>query len=360
MTAPATADAVRRATVMLLVTTLLWGTSFPLIKIWQTAAAEAGLDELSASCTLIALRMLPAFVLLAACQRHLLRSTPRERAIGGLLGIVFFVASVFQMWGLAWTSPALGAFITSLGSAWAPLLAWVFFGIRVARWTLLGLGLGVGGTVILGMDPDAEWLLGPGEALTLASSLLFGVQIVLLDRLGRGVRASHLTLSFFGVAGLLAVGLSFGWELGTHKVTPWLAATGSLLAQPKVLLVVVVLTLLPTVLSFHWMNVYQPQVSAGRAALIYLTEPVFAACFSIPMGLDTLTGRLLLGGALVLVGNVLVEWRMLARSGDVQPVREAVRQPHLQQAAHADPPECHEIPPPATGEGQPGQSVNHR
>jgi hypothetical protein len=122
---------------------------------------------------------------------------------------------------------------------------------------------------------------------------------------------------------------------------------------------VVVLTLLPTVLSFHWMNTYQPQVSAGRAALIYLTEPLFAACFSIPAGLDTLTGRLLLGGALVLLGNVLVEWRTLLISGDVQRMREAVRQPQLEEAADADPPAPQETPRPALGGGELGDAVDH-
>ena len=308
------ADSVRRATFMLLLTTLLWGLSFPLVKTWQNAVAEEGvLDELLASLTLIAVRMLPAFAILAVCQRHLLKSSLREHAVGGLLGVVFLAGSVLQLWGLAWTSPALSAFITSLGSAWAPLLAWLCFGVRVARWTLLGLAVGVAGTAVLGTEGQTRWLLGPGEALTLLSSLLFGVQIVLLDRLGRTVRASHLTLSFFGLSGVLALGLAVAWAGRGPGLGAWLNATVALLARPKVLTVVVLLTLLPTVLSFHWMNTYQPQVSAGRAALIYLTEPVFAACFSIPVGFDTLTGRLFLGGILVLLGNVLAEWRTLTR-----------------------------------------------
>jgi drug/metabolite transporter (DMT)-like permease len=59
--------------------------------------------------------------------------------------------------------------------------------------------------------------------------------------------------------------------------------------------------------AFHWMNVYQPRVSAGRAALIYLLEPVFAAAFSVAWGYDALTARLFLGGSLILGGNLLIE-----------------------------------------------------
>lgn len=302
--------AVRRATAMLLLTTLLWGLSFPLVKMWQNAAAQERLGgELLASFTLIALRMLPAVVILIVLQPQLLRSTVREHAVGSLLGLVFFSGFFLQMWGLAWTSPALSAFITSLGCAWAPLLAWVCFGDRVARWTLLGLAVAVGGTAVLGLDSGTLWGLGAGEALTLLASLLFGVQILLLDRLGRTVRASHLSLSFFGVAGILALALAVAWAARGSGVGAWLSGTQTLLAEPAVLTTVVLLTLFPTVLSFYWMNTYQPQVSATRAAIIYLLEPVFAACFSIPLGLDELTMRLMLGGTLVLAGNLLAEWK---------------------------------------------------
>ena len=209
-------------------------------------------------------------------------------------------------------SPALSAFITSLGSAWAPLLAWLCFGVRVARWTLLGLVVGLAGTVVLGTEGQTRWVLGPNEILTLLSSILFGVQIAPLDRLGRTVRASHLTLSFFGVAGVLALGLALARAGRGPGLTVWLNGSMALLARPRIL-AVVLLTLLPTILRFYWMSTYQPQLSAGRAALVYLTEPVFAACFSIPVGLDTLTGRLLVGGVLVLSGNAIAEWKTLGR-----------------------------------------------
>jgi len=303
----------RRAAAMLVLVNLFWGLSFPLVKVWQNEARDEPGDKLLASCTLIALRMLPALAILAAVQPQLLRSTRREWAVGGLLGTVFFAGFALQMWGMAWTTPALSAFITSLGSAWAPMLAWLCFGIRVARWTVLGLVVAVGGTVVLGLDPGVGWGLGPGEALTVVASLLFGVQIVLLDRLGKTVRAPHLSVAFFGVSGVLALGLAVGRAASGPGVGEWAQGTLDLLARPRPLLAMGLLILLPTVLSFYWMNTYQPHVSTGRAALIYLLEPVFAACFSIPFGLDALTWRLALGGALILAGNVLVEWRTLTR-----------------------------------------------
>ena len=55
------------------------------------------------------------------------------------------------------------------------------------------------------------------------------------------------------------------------------------------------------------MTTYQPHVTATRAALIYLLEPVFGSLLSVLWGHDEPSVRLLLGGGLILGGNLLVE-----------------------------------------------------
>jgi drug/metabolite transporter (DMT)-like permease len=300
---------VRRATVALLLTTFFWGLSFPLVKTWQLAADQAEVGKLLASFTLIALRMLPALALLIIVQPHLLtRATVREHASGALLGTVFFAGFVLQMWALALeTSPAVSAFVTSLGSVWAPLLGWLVYREPVGRLTLAGLGVAAGGVAVLSFRVGDTLTVGTGELLTLAASLLFGVQLLLLDRLGRGCRAEHLSVGFFGAAGLWALAGALAWAAGGDGTTLWLERTGSVLGQPALLASVVAMILLPTVLAFHWMNTYQPSVPASRAALIYLLESPIAALLSIPWGYDEPTARLFVGGGLVLAGNLLVE-----------------------------------------------------
>ena len=64
------------------------------------------------------------------------------------------------------------------------------------------------------------------------------------------------------------------------------------------------------------MNVYQPQISANRAALIYLLEPVFAAMFSVALGHESFTLYLFIGGSLILGGNLLVELPGWLRHGN--------------------------------------------
>ncbi len=294
---------------MLVLTTLFWGASFPLVKNWQEAARDCPGGEGVASFTLIALRMGLSFLLLAAWQpRCFFQPTRREHAVGLVVGLAFFVAFSLQVLGLAHTSPARSAFFTCLGGAWVPIIMAIVFRIRVSRLTIAGIGLAVVGAAVLGIQLDDGIHLGWGDSLTVASSLFFALQIVLLDRLGHSVRSEHITVSLLAITGLL----SFGCTLLLAAASPggivgWLRWLENTLSNIWVLLDLAALTLFATVLAFHWMNQYQPAVGASRAALIYFLEPVFAAVFSVAWGHDRVTERLIAGGAFILAGNLLVE-----------------------------------------------------
>lgn len=295
-------------TLMLVAVTLLWGLSFPLMKTWQEAARGCPAGVAGAAFTFIAVRMVIALVGLALfLPRLFLVPTRREWEVGVLLGCVFFLGFALQVLGLAWTTPAMSAFITSLGSAWVPLLAWLWFGIRLRGVVLVGMSLGVAGTVILGMTDLNGGGLGVGEALTVLASGVFAAEILLLDRLGRTVQSAHLTVPFLGTTGLLAVALAEASAGATAGLPAWWAWTVAMLANVAVLRAVLLLAFFSTVLAFHWMNVYQPRVSATRAALVYLLEPVFGTAFSVCLGQDVLTFWLVLGGGLILAGNLVVE-----------------------------------------------------
>jgi drug/metabolite transporter (DMT)-like permease len=293
---------------MLVLVTLLWGLSFPLMKTWQETARTPPAGVAVAVFTFIAVRMGLALVALAFfLPRLYVKPTRRELRAGALLGCIFFLGFALQVLGLAWTTPAMSAFITSLGSAWVPLLAWLWFGIRLRGIVLLGMSLGVSGTVILGMTDLNGGGLGPGEALTILASWVFAAEILVLDRLGRTVQSAHLTVPFLGMTGLLATLLAVVCAGSGAGLEAWWTWTVSMLENGAVLRDVLLLAFFSTVLAFHWMNVYQPRVSATRAALIYLLEPVFGTAFSILLGRDALTIWLVLGGGLILGGNLVVE-----------------------------------------------------
>jgi drug/metabolite transporter (DMT)-like permease len=300
---------------MLVIITLLWGLSFPLVKDWQTAAANCPGGQIVSSLTLIGLRMIAALLVMAIfAPRLFLLPSWRDHGVGALVGVVAFGGFIFQVVGQARTTPAMCAFITSLSSAWVPLVAFFALREKVSLITLLGLLLGVLGSAFLAINEGGGLSLAGGEVLTLVATLFFAVQILLIAHLGRTVKPGNFTMSFFVTIALSACLLNVGFVM----TGPGVAASWSWLVEmfknPKVLWALALLTVFSTILTFHWMNVYQPRVSANRAAIVYLLEPVFAAMFSVALGHESLTLFLLVGGGLILGGNCLVELPGLLRN----------------------------------------------
>jgi drug/metabolite transporter (DMT)-like permease len=299
-----------RASWMLILVTLLWGLSFVLMKNWQNQAEACPAGVVLSSSTLIAWRMLIALAMLALVAPGLFRqATIKEHAAGALIGCVFYLGFVLQVSGLRYTTPALSAFITSLGSAWVPVLAWLFFRIPVRPLIVLGLMAGVGGTALLAGGTDetySSWHWGPGEILTLLSSILFAVEILLLDRLGKHVESAHITVGFMAMSCLLATIVALATAAAQQSFTQSARWAADMLATGSVLRDLILLGVVSTAMAFHWMNKYQPRLTPTRAALIYLLEPLFAALFAVAAGYDSITLRMLAGCSLILGGNLLV------------------------------------------------------
>ena len=188
-----------------------------------------------------------------------------------------------------------------------PLLAFACLRLPIAWATWFGLIVGGAGLVVLGLDPSQGWTLGRGEGLTFLSSIIFAVFILLLDRLGRSVRSSQLALGLIALGGLPAVPLAVGVTAAGPGVDVWLRWVIEMLRDPWVLKDIVLMTILSTVIATILMSTFQPRVSASRAALIYLFEPVFAATLSVLLRHDVVTVRLIAGCGLILGANALVE-----------------------------------------------------
>src|SRR5262249_36742825 len=113
---------------MLIISTVLWGGSFPLTKYWQIHTQDCPGGPVIASLTLLASRTVLALVLFAVLKPGLFTlPNRRELLIGCLLGFINFLGCFVQVLGLAWTTPTLSGFLTSLASAWVPLLAFLLF-----------------------------------------------------------------------------------------------------------------------------------------------------------------------------------------------------------------------------------------
>src|SRR5262249_35934077 len=117
--------------------------------------------------------------------------------------------------------------------------------------------------------------------------------------------SQHLALGLIAVGGLPGLPLAATISANQGDFHLWLDWLGATLSDRALVRYLVLLTLLSTVIGTFLLAAFQPRVPASTGALIYLTEPVFAAVISVLLGHDEVTQRLLIGGILILGGNVL-------------------------------------------------------
>jgi len=307
-----------RAVLMLVLTTLFWGLSFPLVK--AIALAHAAVLPASSNWFITACSVAPRFllgtaVLLLVLGRRLRTFTRLELKQGGLIGLAVGAGMLFQNDGLQFTSASTSAFLTQIYSVMIPL--WIAWRLRrrPPGIVLLCCALVLPGVAILGRFDFRTLHLGRGEVETLVSSVFFMMQIFLLERKEFAAnRALPVTLVMFVTAAVLFSGLALAtaphpadvlvpWTSG-----PWLGFTG-------------LLTLFCTLGAFVLMNTWQPKITATEAGLIYCVEPVFTALMAlfVPAWLsawgrlhypnEQVTWHLLVGGGLITGANVLIQLR---------------------------------------------------
>ncbi|MDG2124080.1 MAG: DMT family transporter [Verrucomicrobiales bacterium] len=293
------AEAWWRVPLLVLVCAVLWGSAFPGIKyVYGEWGSEVGLEVRLA---FAGFRFMLAGLMLVPLRGNPLVAVSSETWRGLVLLALSqtFVQYVLFYTGLAVSGGILGSLLVSAGSFWWVLLAPLILKTpRPTRLQWAGLVLCAVGMALAVWRPGAgagDPLLGAG--CFLGSSFSGAVGVVMMAKLGAGVRPTHATsLSLFSGGVLLALCGVRGWgdffglmEVKTTVVTVYLAAvSASAFALWNTLV-----------------KQYSANLLAGYRFLIPLSGVVLSAVF-IPgeaVGLGTFLGGLLVVGAVVVVNR---------------------------------------------------------
>lgn len=271
------------ATLALLSVTASWGSTFFLIK--DLLDRVPTLDFLAVRFAIAGL------VMLAVAHRSVLALSRQAWRRAGVLGAVYGVAQILQTAGLAHTPASVSGFVTGMYVVFTPLLAAVLLRSRITGLTwcaVLVAALGLGVLTLQGVS------VGYGEAITLISAVLYALHIVALGAWSTSREA--LGLSVVQLLVIAAVCLAATAPDGIvlpERTSDWVSVVYMALVAGAVALV-----------AQTWA---QSQLSPTRSAIVMSMEPVFATLFAVALGGESLTTRMLLGGALVLAAMLLVE-----------------------------------------------------
>jgi drug/metabolite transporter (DMT)-like permease len=208
---------------------------------------------------------------------------------GSIAGLLLFAGYITQTIGLQYTESSTSAFITGLYAIFTPVIEAIVRRRLPPLGVCLGIVVATGGLFLL---TGAELTFGRGELLTLACAVAFASWIVY-----QGGYANRLhAIPFVTVQMAVLAGVSM----------PFTAATG-LGELTGLALFAAAFTGVACSSAALSLQLYgQRRISPSRAALILLTEPVFAGIVGYLAG-ERLGALKLTGAAIILVGIAISE-----------------------------------------------------
>lgn len=304
----------QRARQMLIVACSTWGLSFPVVKALTMAqlASVPGADTwFLCGVTMVARFAIAALIVFAVLLRGSIRCTRAEFFQGLGVGIFGGLGMVFQVDGLGYTTASTSAFLTQGTVITIPITKALLHHELPSRRAFGCVLLALVGVAVLSQLDVAHMSLGRGEAETLIAALFFTGHILWLERpCFAGNDSRKVSLVMFATIAVITLPMILSKPM---QAVQSLSSGGAWLC--------LALLVGPCTLgSFLWMNRWQPFVSATTAGLIYCLEPVFASLFalvlpgllSLSMGIryanETVTLPMLLGGGLILLANVFMQW----------------------------------------------------
>ncbi len=273
------------ATLLLVAITAVWGSTFFLIR--DVVRVLSPTDFLAVRFTIAAAAMVAVF------WRPMLALTKREVQIGVGLGMLYAVAQILQTVGLSHTEASRSGFITGTYVVLTPIFSAILLRDRIPRATWLAVLMATAGLATLSLNGLGAGF-GLGEGVTLLAAAVYALHIIGLGRYSSPAAAAGLSaVQMVAIAAVsLVAAAPGGIELPTGR-GGWTS--------------VLYMALIAGAVAIWAQTWAQSHLSATRAAIVMTLEPVFAAGFAVALGGESLTSRMLLGGAMVLAAMYTVE-----------------------------------------------------
>ncbi|MBQ1252199.1 MAG: DMT family transporter [Firmicutes bacterium] len=277
--------------IALLTTALIWGSGFIGVDFCLEAGLTPGLINM--------LRFLiGAAALLIVVNKKILRITKGELKTGLIAGLFFFIGFHFQAIGMQTIEVSSNALLTATNLLMVPFICRLVFREAIALRVYIAVFTCFFGIAVLNWS-DSGFTLSAGDILTLLCAFGFACHIAYLGAAGKGKDSTNLTFVQLLTVGVLSAVYFIFFEPAAVTVTRPALATGAVLY----------LAFLPTALCLFLQTFGQSRTSTSKSAILLSLESLFGAAFSVLLGLEPLTVNLLVGGSIIFLSVLWLEWR---------------------------------------------------
>ncbi len=275
-----------RAELLLLATTLVWGSTFVIVK--------GSLDDAS-PLFFITLRFLFASAILFLIFHKKIRSmTTSAMKSGIVLGVLLYIGFAVQTVGLQYTTASKSAFFTGMLVVFTPIALFIVEKRLPMLGNIIGVILSALGLFLLTSPEGSAFNIG--DALTLLCAILFGFYIVYLDVVSQRDDRDVLTFMQLFVCAVLGIISVLLFEDVRFSFNSDLISS------------LLYLTIFATILTTWIQNRFQGDTTPTRAAVIFTLEPVIAATFAYYVRAEVLGTVGLVGAGIIIIGLLISEF----------------------------------------------------
>ncbi|ASG67469.1 membrane protein [Francisella halioticida] len=279
----------RKAILALFVVTILWGATFPLIKI-SLAYISPGLFvafRLGLSCLLF----IP--VIIKSNFKHKKYLLKVGAIFGSLEGLSFY----FQTHGLYTISSSESAFLTALSVIMIPFIASIFKLDRLTIYSVIASLVSLLGIYALSGASFSNFTIG--YLWSVLCALAYALSVVYLSY---ETRKNHNTEVFKDLRLLIILQIIFGIPI------PLISDIPSMYLQLNyILLISLAFCSVTTIICYYLQNTYQKYLSMAEVAVIFSFEPIFATIFGRIINNEKIYLSTIAGGVLILASYFIIE-----------------------------------------------------
>ena len=210
---------------------------------------------------------------------------------GSILGVLLAITYTSQTIGLKFTSTGHSAFITSSAVILVPIILFVIYKFKLIKIDVFAVLIVFVGLFLL--TYDFETSINFGDLITMLTAAAAAFHIVTAGRVVKKADfLSIITWQFFAAS--------------IVSITAFLLTnTAPIVLSPKSIYSLLYLGLIGTLFCYFVSVWVQKYVTSLKVAIIFSTEPVFAAIFGYFILSEVLTHKELLGASLILAGVVV-------------------------------------------------------
>jgi drug/metabolite transporter (DMT)-like permease len=281
--------------VALLTVTASWGAAFVLMK--------DAIDRQPIPDFLFTRFAIAAAILILARPQVLTRITPRVLWTGAVSGIILALGFITQTIGLELSTAAITGFLTGLYVVFAPLFAWLMLRQKLSGRVAVGATLAF---IALGVLSITDFGFGPGSIWVIAGAVFLALHIVALGVWSPG--ADPYALTVVQVVAMAAVTGAWTVSDGNGFIAP---------PDAGVWIAVLFTAIFATAFAYLVQTWVQGHMDSSRVAILLTTEVLWTGIIAVGVGQEPLTIRLLIGGAMMFVAMLIIEWPSRRRDGEL-------------------------------------------